>query len=189
MTAALRFVIGLAIAASVIALAAPWLDDALYIARLMTDERPATLPLPVQGATPARVRDTWGADRPGGRRHEGIDIFAPRGTPVLSATRGLVWRTGDNALGGRVVWVLGPGGDMHYYAHLDRIAGIRPRQRVDAGTVLGYVGTSGNAERTPPHLHYGIYRAGGGAINPYPLLAAPTAHAVRPASGPREPGA
>jgi murein DD-endopeptidase MepM/ murein hydrolase activator NlpD len=123
--------------------------------------------------SPQRIRDTWGAQRPGGRRHEGVDIFAPRGTPVVSATRGLVWKVGENALGGNVVWVLGPGGDLHYYAHLDRVADIVPRQRVEAGTVIGTVGSSGNAERTPPHLHYGLYRRGGGAINPYPLLAVP----------------
>jgi murein DD-endopeptidase MepM/ murein hydrolase activator NlpD len=68
-----------------------------------------------------------------------------------------------------VVWVLGPGGQRHYYAHLDRYADIVTGQRVRPGTILGYVGTTGNAAGTPPHLHYGIYEAGG-AINPYPLL-------------------
>jgi murein DD-endopeptidase MepM/ murein hydrolase activator NlpD len=66
--------------------------------------------------------------------------------------------------------VLGPGGQRHYYAHLDRFAGVFAGMRVQAGTLLGYVGNSGNAKGTPPHLHYGIYTASG-AINPYPLLA------------------
>ena len=67
--------------------------------------------------------------------------------------------------------MLGPGGQRHYYAHLDRYADIENGQRVRPGTVLGYVGTTGNAKGTPPHLHYGIY-ASGGAINPYPFLRA-----------------
>lgn len=179
MKAVLRWVIALAIVGVVVALAAPFLREALFVARLVAADRPATLPMPVQGVPPSRVRDTWGAERPGGREHQGVDIFARRGTPVLSATRGLVWRIGDNALGGRVVWVLGPAGDLHYYAHLDRVADIHVRQRIEAGDLIGYVGNTGNAERTPPHLHYAIYRRFGGAINPYPLLAAPAAPAPR----------
>ena len=100
-----------------------------------------------------------------GRKHEGIDIFAARGTPVHSATEGIVLRVGANRLGGRVVWVLGPGGQRHYYAHLDRFADISAGLQVRAGTVLGYVGTTGNAAGTPPHLHYGVYESGG-PINP-----------------------
>ena len=82
-------------------------------------------------------------------------------------------RVSTNRLGGQVVWVLGPGGQRHYYAHLDRYADIVDGQRVRPGSVLGYVGNTGNAAGTPPHLHYGIYEAGD-AINPYPLLRAPT---------------
>lgn len=67
--------------------------------------------------------------------------------------------------------MLGPGGQRHYYAHLDSFSDVRAGMRVEAGRVLGYVGTSGNAAGTPPHLHYGVYEAGG-AINPYPLLRA-----------------
>jgi peptidoglycan LD-endopeptidase LytH len=170
---AVRVVIGIAVVAVLIALAAPWLEDGLYMARLVREERPQSLPVPVQGVSARAVRDTWGAPRGADRTHEGVDIFARRGTPVTSATRGLVWRIGENALGGTVVWVLGPGGDLHYYAHLDRVADISPRQRVAPGDVIGYVGNTGNAAGTPPHLHYGIYRRAGGAINPYPLLSAP----------------
>lgn len=79
-------------------------------------------------------------------------------------------RRGHNALGGNVVWVLGPGGQRHYYAHLDRFAHVPVGQRIEPGTVLGYVGNTGNARMTPPHLHYGIYGSAG-AINPFPLLA------------------
>ena len=140
------------------------------MARLAWQDAPSALPVPVQGVSSARLADTWGAARAGGRRHEGIDIFAPRGTPVLSATEGVVMQVGTNNLGGQVVWVLGPGRQRHYYAHLDAYADIARGQLVAAGDVLGYVGNTGNAKGTPPHLHYGIYD--GGAINPYGLLKA-----------------
>ncbi|QET05313.1 MULTISPECIES: M23 family metallopeptidase [Cupriavidus] len=147
----------------------PAIDRAIYAARLASLPAPTALPVPVQGVTRQALRDTWGGARSGGRRHEGIDIFATRGRPVLSATEGIVTRTGTNTLGGNVVWVMGPGRQMHYYAHLERHADVGPGDRVQAGTTLGYVGDTGNARGTPTHLHYGIYAAGG-AINPYPLL-------------------
>ena len=89
---------------------------------------------------------------------------------MLSTTRGIVARIGENSLGGTVVWVLGPGGDRHYYAHLNSVADIKTGQRIVPGDVLGTVGTTGNARGTPPHLHYGVYRRVYGAINPFPLL-------------------
>ncbi|MBZ2209664.1 M23 family metallopeptidase [Massilia soli] len=149
----------------------PYVDDAIYAARLSSMPAPEAVQIPVRGVSRKKLSDTWQAARSGGRKHEGIDIFAPRGTPVYAATEGIITRVGENRLGGQVVWVLGPGGQRHYYAHLDRFADVERGQRVRAGTVLGYVGTSGNAAGTPPHLHYGIYETGG-AINPYPLLRA-----------------
>ncbi len=146
---------------------APW-----HMARMAWLDAPVSLPVPVQGVAARRLADTWGAARAGGRTHQGIDIFARRGTPVLSATEGVVTRVGTNELGGQVVWVMGPGRQMHYYAHLDGYADIRRGQLVAPGDVLGFVGNTGNAKGTPPHLHYGIY-ATGGALNPYPLLTAP----------------
>lgn len=168
----LRWGVAAGIAAAVLAVAAPFIDDALHVARLVREPPPAALAMPVQGVMPRALRDTYGAPRGADRRHEGIDIFARRGTPVVASTRGAVLRAGTNELGGNVVWVLGPGGDRHYYAHLDSIAELARFQRVSPGTVLGYVGTTGNAAGTPPHLHYGIYRRGSGAINPFPLLRA-----------------
>lgn len=147
----------------------PYIDDAIYAIRLSSMPAPAVVDVPVRGVSRKQLRDTWQAARSGGRKHEGIDIFAPRGTPVYSATEGIVMRVGTNRLGGQVVWVLGPGGQRHYYAHLDRFADLERGARVRAGTVLGYVGNTGNAADTPPHLHYGIYGPGG-AINPYPVL-------------------
>ena len=121
-------------------------------------------PLPEQHLT-----DTWGAARSQGRSHEGIDIFAARGTPVQATTQGIVSKVGENTLGGRVVVVVGPGGAGHYYAHLEDYADIVPNDWVNAGDTIGYVGDSGNAKGTPTHVHYGIY-INGSAVNPYPLL-------------------
>jgi murein DD-endopeptidase MepM/ murein hydrolase activator NlpD len=125
---------------------------------------------PVSGVRAAQVKDTWGAARGGGRSHEGQDIFARRGTEVYSATEGYVVRVGENALGGKTVFVHGPGGRSYYYAHLDDYApGLGVGDYVTPDTLLGYVGDTGNAKGTPPHLHFGVYTSSG-AINPHPLL-------------------
>lgn len=131
-------------------------------------------PLPTANSLPnplpnQHLTDTWGAARSQGRSHEGIDIFAERGTPIQTTTQGIVYKVGDNKLGGRVVVVVGPGGAGHYYAHLEDYADIKVNDWVDAGDIIGYVGDSGNAKGTPPHVHYGIYIKGQ-AVNPYPLL-------------------
>jgi len=164
----------------------PWLENLLYAIRLASLPAPLALPVPVAGVKPSGLRDTWGGARSEGRRHEGIDIFARRGTPVLSSTEGVVLRVGTNRLGGQVVWVLGPGGQRHYYAHLDRYGDVHTGMRVAPGQVLGYVGNTGNAISTPPHLHYGIYTAAG-AINPYPFLR-PAARASAGTAGGRRTG-
>jgi peptidoglycan LD-endopeptidase LytH len=183
----LRLALTLALLALLAWLARPWLENAVRLVRLLREEPPRSLPVPVDGVAPGRLTDTWGAARSGGRSHEGIDIFAPRGTPVRSATHGFVTRKGLNRLGGRVVTVLGPGGQSHYYAHLESWAIVEPGDWVEAGDQLGTVGDSGNARGTPTHLHYGIYQMGGqmgGARNPYPLL---TAGPEDPPVLPREP--
>src|SRR4029453_19192501 len=138
---------------------------------LLIEGAPNKLPVPVEQVASEELADTWGAPRGVDRRHEGIDIFAPLGRPVISTTKGVVFKVGENSLGGHVVRVLGPGWQWHYYAHLDRFADIAPGSVVEQGTVLGYVGNTGNARGTPYHLHYGVYRFMGGAQNPYPLLA------------------
>jgi len=146
------------------------LNHPIIALRLAFEEPPSTLRMPVLGVPRKALRDTWGAARDGGRVHRGIDVFAPRGTPVISTTRGLVLRVGQNRLGGNVVWIFGPGGQRHYYAHLDRFGTFQPGDLVMPGDIVGYVGNSGNARGTPPHLHYGVYTSGAGAINPFPLL-------------------
>ncbi|HET9334513.1 MAG TPA: M23 family metallopeptidase [Gemmatimonadota bacterium] len=160
----------------------PALERAGWRAELLRSEPPSALPVPVDGVDPSDLGDTWGDARSGGRSHEGIDIFARRRTPVRSTTPGIVVRRGENPLGGRTVSILGPGGWRHYYAHLQGYAGHSTGDRVAAGEVIGFVGTSGNAPADAPHLHYGIY-AGGGPRNPYPLLVAGTAAAEAESPG------
>ncbi len=140
-----------------------------YTLRLRRE--PSLSVFPVQGRTDAAAGSLWGAARDAGaRRHEGIDIFAPRGTATVAATAGYITRTGETPLGGRVVWLADPEHGTHlYYAHLDQQR-VVPGQRVRAGDTLGLVGTTGNARGTAPHLHFGIYRAGQGAVNPLPFV-------------------
>jgi peptidoglycan LD-endopeptidase LytH len=149
--------------------ARPALERAWFVYTLTTEPAPAHLRNPVAAPRPPRITNSWGNARGEDRRHEGIDIFAPKGTPVVSTTRGIVTRVGTNRLGGRVVMVLGPGLESHYYAHLDRYGEIEVGDLVSPGDIIGYVGDTGNARGGPPHLHYGIYKRG--AENPYPRLA------------------
>jgi murein DD-endopeptidase MepM/ murein hydrolase activator NlpD len=165
--------LGRLIAMAVLALFLAWifpkLKNLVRVVGLYREPSPVSLPVPVQGIDRGQLADTWGGARSGGRRHEGIDIFAPRGTPVIASTHGVIVRKGLNLLGGRVVGVLGPAGWYHYYAHLDAWSVVGIGDWVEVGTVLGYVGDSGNAKGTPTHLHYGVY-VDGAARNPYPLL-------------------
>lgn len=141
-----------------------------------------SLTFPVEGADAGAIGSTFGDSRDGGRRrHLGVDIFAPRGTPALAAADGLV-RAGTNELGGKVVWLYASDlGLTFYYAHLDRQL-ARTGARVKAGEPVGRVGNTGNARATRPHLHFGIYDDG--AVDPFPFLwrprggAAPLAVAV-----------
>jgi murein DD-endopeptidase MepM/ murein hydrolase activator NlpD len=140
------------------------------VARLYAQTPDSKIAMPLENVAKRAVADTWHAPRGTGRLHEGQDIFAPRGTPILSSTNGYVFKIGENNLGGQTVSVIGSGGRIYYYAHLDRYApGLEVGNRVTPRTVLGYVGTTGNAQGTPPHLHFGIYTLNG-AINPLPLL-------------------
>lgn len=150
----------------------PFMAKPRAIAAITTAPPPVSLAMPVEGVTAAQVADTFGAPRGSDRRHEGVDIFAPRGTSVRSATDGLVVGVREGGLGGRQVWVMGPGRQRHYYAHLDDWADLLVvGDIVRAGDALGTVGTTGNARSTPPHLHYGVYAADG-AFDPLPLLRA-----------------
>lgn len=128
----------------------------------------ASLPFPVEGLTPRAVQSEFGAARDAGRRaHEGIDIFAPRNTPVLAVVEGTA-QSDTNPLGGNVVWLRDRSlRRSFYYAHLTRSA-FEGTSTVRAGDVVGYIGNTGNARTTPPHLHFGIYQRG--AIDPLPFI-------------------
>jgi murein DD-endopeptidase MepM/ murein hydrolase activator NlpD len=141
-----------------------------HVAQLYTREPDKKLAMPLQDVEKKRIANTWHAPRDGGRLHEGQDIFAPRGTPIFSATDGYIAQVGENTLGGQTVSVIGAGGRVYYYAHLEAYAPhLVQGDYVTTQTLLGYVGTTGNAAGTPPHLHFGVYQPGG-ALNPLPLL-------------------
>jgi peptidoglycan LD-endopeptidase LytH len=111
---------------------------------------------------PATFEDSWGWARSGGRRHQGVDMIAERGVPVIAVTDGFAQFKTSN-LGGRAIWLTSNDGDRYYYAHLDRWEG--ESRSVQAGDVIGYVGSSGNAHG--PHLHFETH-PGGDVENPYP---------------------
>ncbi|CCH51703.1 Peptidase M23 [Fibrisoma limi BUZ 3] len=133
--------------------------------------REPALSFPVQGLDSRRISSYFGAPRDGGRRrHEGIDIFAPRGTPAVAAANGVVTGVGTNNLGGNVVFLSDNDRNLRlYYAHLDRF-NVTDGQRVSIGDTLGFVGNTGNARTTAPHLHFGIYQFSEGAVDPLPFV-------------------
>ena len=135
----------------------------------------AQLAFPVDGRNMPAIQSVFGAERDGGaRNHDGVDIFAPRGTPVLAAAPGRAYRVGVTNLGGKVVWVRDPLRNARlYYAHLDS-QHVRDGDRIEVGDTLGFVGNTGNARTTPPHLHFGLYRTGEGPIDPTPFLRPPS---------------
>ncbi len=135
--------------------------------------------MPIAGVDPHTLRDDFSETREGTRRHEALDILAPRGTPVLAAHDGVVRKLFTSVPGGLTVYEF----DLEerycsYYAHLGGYApGLHEGQRVRRGDVIGYVGTTGNAPKGTPHLHFAVSRLGpdkewwtGTPIDPYPLL-------------------
>jgi murein DD-endopeptidase MepM/ murein hydrolase activator NlpD len=167
-------------------------QDGTYLLRLqpellrggrytLTHEALAAMHFPVFGKDSRAVGSGFGAQRDGGRReHHGIDILAPRGTTVLSASDGVVSSVAVTDVGGKVVWVLDPARELSlYYAHLDS-QGVSTGARVRAGDALGTVGNTGNARTTVPHLHFGIYDRRAGPIDPMPFVHEPPASLASP---------
>jgi len=139
--------------------------------------------------------DTFGAPRmtgtPYAHPHQGTDIFAAHGTPLVACEPGVLVRVGTDVLGGTKLWLVGTSGTRYFYAHLSAFAeGVVEGKVVQAGDVVGYVGNTGNAATTPAHLHFEAHPGAGPAVNPYPLLkvadttanTAPSAGAAAPAA-------
>ncbi len=147
---------------------------------LQTPGGPRQLAIPVAGIQPADLRNTFDEARSGERKHEAIDIIAPRNTPVLAVDDGKVEKLFFSQRGGTTLYQFDPTRTYaYYYAHLDAYApGLVAGQELRRGELVGYVGTTGNAPPETPHLHFQIFRLTpekhwweGEAINPYPYLA------------------
>ena len=141
--------------------------------------RVRNLTLPVQGIKRDELRDTFNEARGGSRKHEAMDVLAPRNTPVLAVEDGKIARLFLSAAGGITIYQFDPTSTYcYYYAHLEKYAnGLEEGDTVKRGEVLGYVGTTGNAPRDTPHLHFAIVKLGddkkwweGTPIDPYSVL-------------------
>ena len=122
---------------------------------------------PVQGG--ASFIDSWGFPRSGGRKHKGVDMFNARNTPLIAVVDGRI-RFSSNSLGGLSTHLYADNGTVYYYTHLEsHPGGLSSGQYVSKGTVVGFLGNSGNARYTSPHLHFEI-RPNGKAVNPYPTV-------------------
>jgi murein DD-endopeptidase MepM/ murein hydrolase activator NlpD len=137
------------------------------------------LDLPVEGIKRDQLTDTFRDARSGSRAHEAIDILAPRNTPVKAVEDGTIARLFNSKAGGITIYQFDPSERFcYYYAHLERYAdGVREGDRVKKGQVIGYVGTSGNAPKDTPHLHFAVFRLTaekhwweGTPIDPYDIL-------------------
>jgi murein DD-endopeptidase MepM/ murein hydrolase activator NlpD len=136
-----------------------------------------TLAFPVEGGGERDIGSVFGDPRDGGsRRHHGIDIFAPRGTPAIAAAEGTAYRVRETPVGGKVVWLRDERGNRLYYAHLDSQV-VADGQRVMPGDTVGFIGNTGNARTTPPHLHFGVYSRG--PADPYWFVHRPRGSVLR----------
>lgn len=160
--------------------AVAWIDASLVDARQRVEVLQAGSAVAVAGfvfpvGEPHSFVDSFLAPRMTGtgfaHQHQGTDIMAPQGTPVVACERGVVVKLGTDTLGGTKLWIVGASGTRYYYAHLAGYEpGLAEGQVVDAGTLVGYVGTTGNARGGAAHLHFEIHPPGLPAVNPYPIL-------------------
>jgi len=150
---------------------------------LPESDAPRPLTMPVLGIDPGSIHDTFDEMRGGAtRRHDALDILAPRGTPIVATDDGMVKKLFTSVPGGLTVYQFDPDQRYcYYYAHLEAYApGLHEGQILHRGDLVGYVGTTGNAAKDTPHLHFAVIRLDpdkrwwtGTAINPYPLLYKP----------------
>jgi murein DD-endopeptidase MepM/ murein hydrolase activator NlpD len=141
---------------------------------------PPEIGLPIDGLAASSLRDSFNDRRPG-HRHEAIDIMSPHGTPVQAVVPGTIRKLIRSAAGGITIYQFDEAGShCYYYAHLERYAeGLREGMRIERGDVIGYVGSTGNASKNAPHLHFTVFEVGpekkwwtGKVINPYAALVA-----------------
>jgi murein DD-endopeptidase MepM/ murein hydrolase activator NlpD len=137
------------------------------------------LTVPVTGVDPDKLVRSYHDSRSGGREHEALDILAPRGTPVVAVEDGTIAKLFNSKAGGITLYQFDPGKQYaYYYAHLDRYAdGIKEGDSLRRGQVIGFVGTTGNAPKDTPHLHFAVFRLTadkhwweGTPIDPYDIL-------------------
>ena len=135
--------------------------------------------VPVAGVKPMQLQDTYNQPRGSERKHEALDILAPNGTPVLAVADGRIAKLFTSKPGGLTIYQFDPRKKFsYYYAHLDRYAGnLKEGQQVKRGEVIGYVGSTGNADPAAPHLHFAMFELGpdknwwqGKPVNPFPLM-------------------
>jgi murein DD-endopeptidase MepM/ murein hydrolase activator NlpD len=128
--------------------------------------------------------DDWGAPRADTGIHQGNDIFADAGTPLVAVCDGALNRVGTLPISGNRLWVkCSKTGDSFFYAHLSAFASdTRNKLKVKAGQVIGFVGSTGDAEQTPPHVHFEVHPGDGDAVDPYPFLKAWESHRDVPAA-------
>lgn len=135
--------------------------------------------MPVEGIDASKLADTYNQARDAGRQHEAIDIIAPRGAKVMAVADGKLVKLFDSAKGGLTIYQFDKSEKVaYYYAHLDHYAaGLTEGMALKRGDVIGYVGTTGNANPATPHLHFAVFTLTpekqwwkGSPVNPYPLL-------------------
>jgi len=154
------------------------LQDARSVAAAVVDLRKRNLTVPVEGITRTKLVDSFRDRREEARIHEAIDILAPRGTPVIAVDAGTIEKFFSSVRGGLTIYEFDASRTYaYYYAHLERYqTGLKEHDRVARGQIIGFVGTTGNAPKNTPHLHFGITLLtdkkqwwGGTALNPYDI--------------------
>jgi peptidoglycan LD-endopeptidase LytH len=149
--------------------------------------REKELAIPVAGVSPSKIEDSFTASRDSERQHNAVDILAPRNTPVLAADDGVILRMSTSPLGGITIYAADRDQEfVYYYAHLDHYRdGVAPGSKIQKGDTLGFVGTTGNAPKDVPHLHFQIMLWpadgkfwNGEPVNPYPVLRGLTSSGV-----------
>ena len=158
-----------------------WIPKSTFFNHDLSSLEQRHLTFPLRDVDQKAMTNSFEDPRPGGRSHEGVDILAPRNTPIVAVGDGTIAKLWNSHDGGTTIYQFDPTGTyVYYYAHLESYAnGLKEGEKVRAGQVIGFVGTSGNAPKNTPHLHFAIYKVTepghwyhGQPLNPYPILSA-----------------